>query len=145
MSKYKILIVEDEGNIFDMITEELGETEYEFVRARNVSQAKGAYKYKSPFDCYVVDLQINSLGLEEHEMADFSIFQGYAWLKNYVFNSMTQEEIWNFKEKTIICSKYVPQFKDRFSEEEIAGFKIVHKEFDFEKKVKNFVSQICKK
>ena len=146
MSKCKVLIIEDQGNIFDIIKGEMSEKKYEFVRVRNVAQAIDEYEYaKSPFDCYVVDLQIDSLGLTEQEMVDFFNFEGYAWMKNYVFNSMKEKDILDFKKKTIICSKYVTKFQNSYSLEEIDGFNIVDKEPHFESKVKKYIIQICKK
>ena len=146
MSKFKVLIVEDEGNIFDMIKDEMDEKDYEFVRVRNVAQAIGEYKYaESPFNCYVVDLQIGSLGLLPQEMADFFNLEGYAWIKKYVFNSMKEKEILDFKKKTIICSKYVTKFQNSFPPKEIDGFSLVNKEPHFESKVKKLITQICEK
>ena len=146
MGKFKVLIVEDEGKIFDMIKDEMGEAEYEYVRARNVAEAIDLYEYSEIFfDCYIVDLQIGPLGLTEKEMVDFFRCEGYAWIKNYVFKSMTNEEKNNFKKKTIICSKYVPQFQDRYSSREREGFAIVHKSSDFEKEIKKIISRICNK
>lgn len=142
----KILIVEDEGNIFDIINDVMNEPEikYEFVRARNVSQAKDAYESSnSHFDCYIVDLQIGSKGLIEEEMVDFFKFEGYAWIKNYVFNSMTNDAKQAFKKKTIICSKYITKFQNNYTWEDIEGFKLVHKEPNFKKTMKILINQIC--
>jgi len=144
MSKFEVLIVEDEGNIFDMIKGEMDNEEYKFVRARSVAKAIDRYE-ESKFDCYVVDLRIGSLGLEEQEMVDFYNFEGYAWIKKYVLNSMRKEEILDFKKKTIICSKYVTLFQENYPMEEIKDFNFVNKEDNFESKLKECIIQICKK
>ncbi|MDR1611039.1 MAG: response regulator [Candidatus Symbiothrix sp.] len=152
--KLKVLIVEDEGTIYSMIKEQMNQDEYEFVRARNVSEAIDVYEQsqeegEKPFDCYVVDLQIDSSGLTEQEMSDFYKREGYAWMKNYIFNSsdkrMNDSEKLNFKKKTIICSKYVSAFEKEYSSRELNGLELISKKPYFEEEVKNMITKICKK
>jgi hypothetical protein len=147
--KFKILIVEDEGTIYKMIKNQLYLNQYKFVRARNVSEAIDEYEKsknerEQPIDCYVIDLQIDSTGLSEEEMCNFYKLEGYAWMKNYVFNTMNDTEILNFKEKTIICSKYI-SLLERTYPSDLSGFILISKMPDFESNVKDAIMKICKK
>ena len=141
-----VLVVEDEGRIFDMIKDEFIGMDYNIVRARNVSQAKGEYikfgeKY---FDCYVVDLQIDPLGLNEDEAIEFIKFEGYAWIKQYVLKNLSEDEKEVFKKKTIICTKYKKEFEEKYFREEIKDFKCEEKTNGFEGRIKKLIHEICK-
>ena len=133
--KKKILIVEDDGNIYSMLEKELGSS-YQLVRARAVDEARGLVKNKGPFDCFVVDLQITPFGLTFDEMIEFENREGYALLKNYLWKDNE-----NMKYKTIICSRYVYDFKEEYGEE-IDGLEIVNKVKGFEKMIASIIENL---
>jgi CheY-like chemotaxis protein len=146
--KNKILVVEDDGSIYNMIKEQVDEDKYEFIRARNVSEAIGEYKNseEEPFACYIVDLQIGSKGLTEKEMSDFFYYEGYAWIKNHVLEELaSDEEKQNFKKKTIICSKYIPKFMEQYAQEELKDLTLISKKPHFEEEVRKAIEKICKR
>lgn len=146
----KILIVEDDLHVFQMLKKEL-DSSYDFIRARSVSEAKGAVEEDGPFDCFVVDLSILALGLTPEEMADFQRREGYAFLKNYLWQGKLEnykwegdnpEEVKKLKSKTIICSRYTIDLRKEIRGE-ADGIKMVLKDYGFEKKVVDFVKSIC--
>lgn len=140
MEKKKILIVEDNGNIFNMLENELDSSIYHVERAKAVDEAKSAVKVTGPFDCCVVDLQLLALGLTIEEMDNYQDREGYALLKNYLWKA-DKNPIQ--KSQTIICSKYIKQFKKEFRNE-INGLFLVDKDKGFEKIVAALIKKICK-
>ena len=138
----KILFIEDSGNVFNMLKDEL-DASYKVVRARAVDEAIGATEEEGPFDCYVVDLQILSYGLTLSEMADYQNREGFAFLKEYLWKGKTDDEIKSLKSKIIICSRYILNFKKEYRDE-IDGLNLVDKTKEFEKKVASIINRICK-
>lgn len=134
----RVLIVEDDGNIFGMLEKELGSS-YELVRARAVDEARGYVAEDEPFDCFVVDLQIPPFGLTYEEMIDFEDREGYALLKNYLWTG-NEEEIRRLRAKTIICSRYVPDFKEKYGEE-VEDLAMVNKTKGFQQKVASLIKK----
>lgn len=141
---YKIFIVEDEGNIYNLINEIFSD-DFELFRTRSVDEAIGNYKYNGPFDCFIIDLQIIASGLSENEMVNFQRREGYALLKNYIWKDLTDEQIKTMKSQTIICSRYIDDFQKEYSKEELSGLTLITKKIDLPKKIKNAVNKICKK
>lgn len=139
----RILIVEDDGNIYKMIQETF-DFDFELVRARSVDEAIGEFVYNGPFDCFIIDLQIIATGLKEEEMVDNQGREGYALLKNYIWMNMSIDNITQMKMKTIICSRYVPDFRKEHSREELNGLAMIVKRTGFEKELRVSVENICK-
>lgn len=139
----KILFVEDCGSIFEMMKNQLNETNYEFKRARAVDEAIGAEEVYGPFDCYVIDLQILSYGLSLNEMAEYQDREGYAFIKNYLWKDKDEEQIKEIKSNIIICSRYVLNFKKEYRNE-IEGMYLIDKTKGFEKEVESLIKKICK-
>lgn len=137
----KILFIEDNGSIFEMLKNELGPS-YEIERVRAVDEAIGAEEEEGPFDCYIVDLQILAFGLDLSEMSDYQDREGYAFIKKCLFKDKTYEEIKQIKNKIIICSRYVLDFKTEYRDE-IEGLNLVDKTKGFEKKVVSLIKKIC--
>lgn len=146
----KILIVEDDFNIFQMLKNEL-DSSYVLIRARSVAEAIGAVEEEGPFDCFVVDLSILALGLTPKEMADYQRREGYAFLKNYLWQGKLENYQWEgdnpkkvreLKNKTIICSRYTNDFRKEVRGE-ADGLQMVLKDYGFEKKVVDLVKRIC--
>lgn len=146
----KVLIVEDDINVFNMLKNSLGSS-FQLVRARSVSEAKGAVEEEGPFDCFVVDLSILALGLTNEEMVNYQRREGYALLKNYLWQGKLENYKWEgdnpekvkeLKSKTIICSRYTIDLRKEIRGE-ADGIKMVLKDYGFEKKVVDFVKAIC--
>lgn len=137
----KILIIEDDGNIYRMIVDELDQSTFEIVRVRSVIEARGAVDEDGPFACFVVDLSIIADGLTLEEMAEYPRREGYAFLKHYLWAGKTENEVKKMKRKTIICSRYVNDFKKEFRNE-VEGLQMVLKDYRFEKKISNLVKKI---
>ncbi len=146
----KVLIVEDDINVFEMFKKSLGSS-FQLVRARSVSEAIGAVEDEGPFDCFVVDLSILALGLTPEEMIDYQRREGYAFLKNYLWQGKLENYKWEgdnpekvkeLKGKTIICSRYTIDLRKEIRSE-ADGIKMVLKDYGFEKKVVDLVKAIC--
>lgn len=146
----KVLIVEDDINVFEMLKKSLGSS-FQLVRARSVSEAIGAVEEEGPFDCFVVDLSILALGLTSEEMINHQRREGYAFLKNYLWQGKLENYKWEgdnpekvkeLKGKTIICSRYTIDFRKEIRSE-ADGIKMVLKDYGFEKKVFDLVKAIC--
>ena len=144
----KILIAEDSGRVFNMLMVELDPTIWNVLRVRAVDEAIGAVNTSGPFDCFVIDLQILATGLTLDEMDKYQDLEGYAFLKEHLWKGKTDEEVKALRSRTIICSKYVENFKKKYRNE-IEGLIIINKEKKdkkeqgFEKKVASLVKEIC--
>lgn len=150
----KILVVEDDGKVYKMLLDQFEPSLFEVVRVRAVDEAIGAVEENGPFDCFVVDLWILAVGLTLEEMDEYFHREGYAFLKNYLWSGELKRYKWEKKEKgkiinelkckTIICSRYVDDFKKEhpgeFSDEQL----INKKDPGFEKRVAYLVNMICK-
>ena len=140
--KKKVLFVEDNLNVFEMMKKELNPADFDIVRVRAVDEAIGAVKKKGPFDCFIVDLQIYAMGLTLEEMEKYQDREGYAFLKEYVWKDKTEDEVKELKSRTIICSRYTLDFKKEHKNE-IEGLRLVNKNIGFEKEVATLVKEIC--
>lgn len=138
----KILFVEDNGSVFEMMRNQLRDSNYQIVRARAVDEAIGTCEENGPFDCYVVDLQILSYGLTLSKMAEFQNREGYAFIKEYLLKDKSPKDIKELKSKIIICSRYLLDFKKEYREE-IDGMHLVDKMKGFEKEVALLINKIC--
>lgn len=139
----RILFVEDNVSVFEMLRKQFEDGTYEITRARAVDEAVGAFEESGPFDCYVVDLQILSFGLTISEMAEYQNQEGYAFIKKYLWGGQNEEQIKELNSKIIICSRYIPDFKKEYREE-IKGLNLVDKTKGFEKKVASIINNICR-
>lgn len=141
MRKKRVLVVEDDFKVFNMLKNTLDSSSFEIIRVRAVDQAVGAVEEEDPFDCYVVDLSILASGLTLEEMAKFQNREGYAFLKNYLWKG-TEEEVKELKNKTIICSRYTKEF-----EKELRGriddLQMILKDKGFEEKLARKIEKIC--
>lgn len=150
--KKKILVVEDDGRIFDMIEGSLDLSLFKVIRARAVDEALGAVEGDGPFDCFVVDLSIFASGLTLEQMEKYQRLEGYAFLKEYLWTGTLKNHKWNEEEKenkikelrgkTIICSRYIKLLKEKFGDE-VSDLKMVLKDKGFEKIVSNLIKENC--
>lgn len=140
----KILFVEDNGSVFEMLNNELDSSKYQIVRVRAVDEAKGAVEEDGPFDCYIVDLQIYPYSLTLSQMAEYQNREGYAFIKECLLDGETdKQKIQDIKSKIIICSRYILDFKSKYRDE-IEGMHLVDKTKEFEKEVASVIEKICK-
>lgn len=137
----KILLVEDNGNIYNMLKDHLDDTIYKIIRVRAFDEACGADEEDSPFDCYVIDLQIHSYGLSLSQMTKYKNREGYAFIKEYLYNK-ENVVIENLKPKIIICSGFISAFEKEFGSE-IEGLRLVEKKKGFELEVASLIEKIC--
>lgn len=140
--KKKILVVEDDGMVYKMLKKEIDQSLFDISRVRAVDEAMGAIEEEGPFDCFVVDLWILASGLTLEEMDEYYQREGYAFLKNHLWKDKTEDEVKELKRKTIICSRYVNEFKKDYRSE-VEGLQMVLKDYKFEKKVAELVKKIC--
>ena len=140
--KKKILVVEDDGMVYKMLMKEIDQSLFDISRVRAVDEAMGAIEEEGPFDCFVVDLWILASGLTLEEMDEYYQREGYAFLKNHLWKDKTEDEVKELKRKTIICSRYVNEFKKDYRSE-VEGLQMVLKDYKFEKKVAELVKKIC--
>ena len=136
----KLLIIEDDGLVYKMLENAL-DLSFNIVRVKAVDEACGAIE-DGLFDCYVVDLSILATGLKLEEMAKYQRREGYAFLKNYLWKG-TAEQVKELKRRTIICSRYVNEFRKEYGDE-VDGLQMVLKDRGFEKKVALLVENICR-
>lgn len=136
----KLLVVEDDGLVYKMLENVLNSS-FDIVRARAVDEARGAIE-KVLFDCYVVDLSILATGLNLEEMAKYHRREGYAFLKNYLWQG-PEEQVKELRRRTIICSRYVNELRKEYGDE-VDDLQMVLKDKGFEKKVAFLVENICR-
>lgn len=85
--KSKVLIVEDDGIIYETIRNEL-DSDFETTQASSYAAAIGRWeREKESFDCIVLDLLINPLGLELKEIDEYTPLFGMA-----VLDAFTKEK-----------------------------------------------------
>lgn len=145
--KKRILIVEDNllqyKYLEEILLKSLPETER--VRARAVDEAIGEYTYNGPFDCMIVDLSITAYGLTVEEMVKYRQFEGYGLLKEYIWGKNKKEEDTVLRAKTIICSGFIDDFKQKFGND-LDGLKMVSKQSGNQaKEIVDYVTEILEK
>lgn len=110
--KGKVLIVEDNGIIYETIKNELN-SDFETVRVSNYAAAIGRWKREGEsFNCIVLDLLINPLGLELKEIDEYTPLFGMAVLDAFT-KEKSKEEVLQIRRKTIIYSGYIRELRDR--------------------------------
>lgn len=108
----KVLFIEDDGLIYETLREELG-AEYDTVRLSSFAAAKGRWEREGDtFDCIVLDLMINPLGLKLEEADNYAPLFGMAVL-SYFTEGRSKKDIIQIKKKTIIYSGYTGVLRDR--------------------------------
>lgn len=101
----KVLFVEDDGIVYDEIKKEL-ENNFDLVRVSSYAAATGRWEREGEtFDCIVLDLQINPLGLNLIDNDKYAPLFGMAVLDAFT-EGKSKEEKENIRKKTIIYSGY---------------------------------------
>lgn len=140
--KRKVLIIEDDGIIYETIRNEL-DSDFETVRASSYAAAIGRWeKEKESFDCIVLDLLINPLGLELKEIDEYTPLFGMAVLDAFT-KEKSEEEMLQIRKKTIIYSGYTRELRNRnFDTNNLV---IITKEGNSIKELIKCIKTICSK
>lgn len=140
--KRKVLIIEDDGIIYETIRNEL-DSDFETVRASSYAAAIGRWeKEKESFDCIVLDLLINPLGLELKEIDEYTPLFGMAVLDAFT-KEKSEEEMLQIRKKTIIYSGYTRELRNRnFDTNNLV---IITKEGNSIKELIKCIKAICSK
>ena len=140
--KRKVLIIEDDGIIYETIRNEL-DSDFETVRASSYAAAIGRWeKEKESFDCIVLDLLINPLGLELKEIDEYTPLFGMAVLNAFT-KEKSKEEVLQIRRKTIIYSGYTRELRTR--KFDTNNLEIIAKEGNSIKKLIERIKTICSK
>ena len=140
--KRKVLIVEDDGMIYETIRNEL-DSDFETVRASSYAAAIGRWeKEKESFDCIVLDLLINPLGLGLEEIDEYTPLFGMAVLDAFT-KEKSEEEMLQIRKKTIIYSGYTRELRTR--KFDTNNLEIIAKEGNSIKELIKRIKAICSK
>lgn len=136
----RVLIIEDNGIVYNTIKEELG-GDFETVRVSSYATAKGRWeRERETFDCIVLDLQINPLGLELKEIDKYAPLYGLAVLDAFS-EGKSEDEKTQIRRKTIIYSGYTGEL--RYRNCNIKNLEIIAKEENSITDVINRINGIC--
>lgn len=136
----RVLIVEDNGLIYNAIKEDLGD-DFETIRASNYAAAKGRWKRENEaFDCIVLDLHINPLGLDLKETDKYDPLYGMAVLDAFR-EEKSEEEKMKIDKKTIIYSGYSEFLRNMNFD--IKNIEIIAKSGESIQKVIKQIKSIC--
>lgn len=136
----RVLFIEDDGLIYETLRDELG-SEYDTVRVSSFAAAKGRWEREGDtFDCIVLDLMINPLGLELEETDKYTPLFGMAVLQYFMENRNEYEKT-QIKKKTIIYSGYTGVLRDRGLD--ISNLECVPKDGDSIEEVVKKIKTIC--
>lgn len=136
----KVLIVEDEGLVYNEIKNELG-SDFEPVRVSNYAAAKGRWDRENGlFDCVVLDLHINPLGLGLKDIDKYSPCYGMAVLAAFT-EGKSEEEKAKIQKKTIIYSGFTRELNSRDFDRK--NVEIIPKKEDSITNVVNLIKRIC--
>lgn len=140
--KRKILIVEDDGIIFETIQNELG-SDFETLRASSYAAAIGRWeKEGNSFNCIVLDLLINPLGLDLKEIDEYTPLFGMAVLDAFT-KGKSKEEIFQIRKKTVIYSGYTHEL--RYRNFDVKDIEIIVKEGNSINELIKHIKAICSK
>ena len=121
-----ILLLEDSGSVFSFLIEELEKLGHKIELATKVSRAIDLMsdEFDNKFDCLIVDLNINPVGLDYEDLkkSEYEGIWGWEWLKKHVF---PKDENW--KKKTIIYSRYAQILYSKIDKKDYKDVYIVEK------------------
>jgi len=106
----RILILEDSYYMINLLKNEFEEKGWDFDVANKVAAARDFYN-RNQYDCFIIDLHIDPIGLTEDEFNSHNPYYGWAWFSNYVIKP-NENNAFSLKKKAIIYSKYANEFKD---------------------------------
>jgi len=121
-----ILLLEDNGTIFSFLEEELRKLGHKVELATGIARAIDLMsdKFDNEFDCLIMDLNINPIGLDDEDLekSEYYGIWGWIWLKKFVFPN---DEQW--KKKTIIYSQYTQILYSTVDKKDYKGIYIIEK------------------
>jgi len=120
-----ILLVEDNFYVTQSIKKRF-ERIYNVDRINKVIDAIDLFE-KNQYDCIIIDLVIDPLGLTDEQVNKYHPFFGWAWLKEYLLND--EEKAPDIKRKVIIFSEFVAELKEKWGAE-LEGLNILQKSED---------------
>jgi len=123
----KILLVEDNYDVTEAIKELFEEKGWDYDRVNKVVDAMDLYK-EEYYDCIIIDLVIDPLGLTDDEINDFYPYFGWAWLRNHLLQD--KGTALYIKQKTIIFSEYVSGLRASKWKGELSELNIIKKSDD---------------
>lgn len=140
----KILVLEDNYYSAESIREILDGLSYDSDFASNVAAARDCWEEnKGAYDCIVLDMMVNPLGLTPEEVDAYPGFFGWAWLRNYVL-APNQENEKEIKSKTIVYSKFADDFSAKWRREK-GEIKVISKRDQKAlEELKQSIAKICK-
>lgn len=101
----RVLFVEDDGLIYDTIEKKLIEN-FKTERVSSYAAAKGRWgREEENYDCIVLDLQINPLGLELDQIDLYTPLYGLAVLEAFT-EGKSDDQKRKIRKKTIIYSGF---------------------------------------
>lgn len=140
----KILIVEDNGILYQDIKKELV-SDYEVYQATSYITALGYWERENrAFDCIVLDLQINPIGLDCVENDKYTPYIGYAVLEAFAQNMNSEEETL-LRKKIIIYSGYAQGFINDNRKFNVNHLEILHKRGNSIKDLIRTIKKVCSK
>lgn len=138
----RVLFVEDDGIMYNTIKDELG-SDYETVQTSSFAAAKGRWnREKDSFDCIVLDLLINPLGLELQKIDMYAPLFGMAVLDCFTEGLSGVESI-QIRKKTIIYSGYTSEL--RYRGFNVKNIEIIAKEANSIEEIVKIIKRICSK
>lgn len=136
----KVLVVEDDGVMYNTIKNEL-DSNYTTIRVSSYAAAKGRWKRENElFDCIVLDLHINPLGLDLKEIDRYAPLYGMAVLDAFT-EGKNEDEKAQIREKTIIYSGYTGEL--RYKGFDVKHLRIIAKEGNSIAEAINQIKGIC--
>lgn len=109
----KILIIEDNGSLFSEIESLLINNGYSIFYAYSYISALDRWQEENgSFDCIILDLQINPLGLSDEENNEYTPLFGMAFL-DHIFQEKSLSEISKLRKKIIIFSGFTSELYSR--------------------------------
>ena len=115
-SKKKILLIEDDGLLTRDLKEDLIKIGYIVESANFYADAIDQWRENNGmFDCIILDLNINPIGMDDMEYNKYFPAHGISVLDKFC-EGLTPEESIRIWEKTIIYSGYIVYLREKKSE-----------------------------
>ncbi len=141
VSKKRVLIVEDQGTMYDALRNGVINVGHEVISAVQISEANYRFNNEDPhfmiLDCDVIPVGLTSEEINESQTGRIS---GWIWLVNYI---LPKHPGW--KSKVIVYSKFTHLLHKYDKEYKNKGILILSKkEYEISDVIKNTVKMIQK-
>ena len=122
-----ILVVDDRGSTSFYLAEALDRDGHRVLEAANINDAKTHWDKRktTPIDCIIVDLNMPSDGLTREQKGEShrALLTGWLWLRDCVLPDVPI----GYRQRVIICSEYVRDFRELVPAHEYLGISLVDK------------------